>query len=61
MIKQAKLECPYCGTSEGLRQIHDGGGVIEPEYTCEDCFMATDTGPCFDDLPVVTSQHGASR
>lgn len=54
MLKQAKLECPYCGTSEGLRQIHDGGGVIEPEYTCEDCFMATDTGPCFDDLPVVT-------
>jgi hypothetical protein len=43
-------ECPYCGTTVGLRMSCDGGGYIAPEYTCETCFMGTDDGPCFDDL-----------
>lgn len=30
-----KPECPYCGATEGLRMVHDGGGFVEPEYTCE--------------------------
>lgn len=51
--EQAKPACPYCGTTEGLRVKCDGSGYIAPEYTCEGCFTATDTGPCFDDLPVV--------
>lgn len=44
--------CPYCGAYEGLRMIHDGGGYIEPEFVCEDCFTPSDDGPCFDDLAV---------
>lgn len=51
----AKPECPYCGTTEGLRQLHDGGGWIEPEYSCEACFTSSDDGACFDDLPTVPS------
>ncbi|MCA0276300.1 MAG: hypothetical protein LCH86_09865 [Proteobacteria bacterium] len=47
-----KPECPYCGRTTGLRQVHDGCGSIPAEYTCEGCFTATDTGPCFDDLPL---------
>jgi hypothetical protein len=45
-----KPECPYCGATQGLRVKCDGGGYIAPEYTCEECFTGTDTGPCFDDL-----------
>jgi hypothetical protein len=49
-----KPECPYCGTTEGLRAIHKGCGSVPAEYTCEGCFTAQDDGPCFDDLrPVV--------
>lgn len=47
-----KPECPYCGRTTGLRQVHEGCGSIPAEYTCEGCFTATDTGPCFDDLPL---------
>lgn len=46
-----ELHCVFCGKTEGLRQIHDGGGYVPPEYICEGCFTPTDTGPCFDDLP----------
>lgn len=44
--------CAYCDETENLRMLHDGGGFIEPDYICEDCFTPSDTGPCFDDLPV---------
>jgi len=44
--------CPYCGRTDGLRLLHDGGGYTDPDYTCEDCFTPRDDGPCFDDLPV---------
>ena len=44
--------CEYCETTEGLRQHHDGGGYIAPDYICEDCFTGSDTGPGFDDLPL---------
>lgn len=44
--------CAYCDATEGLRQHHDGGGYIAPDYVCEDCFTGTDTGPSFDDLPL---------
>lgn len=54
-----KPTCPYCGATEGLRVKCDGGGYIAPEYTCEDCFTATDTGPCFDDLPEFALVRGA--
>lgn len=47
-----KPECPYCGRTTGLRQVHEGCGTVPAEYTCEGCFTASDTGPCFDDLPV---------
>ena len=47
-----KPECPYCGRTTGLRQVHEGCGSIPAEYTCEGCFTASDTGPCFDDLPL---------
>jgi hypothetical protein len=50
-----KPECPYCGATEGLRVLCDGGGYIPPEYTCEACFTARDDGPCFDDLPIVAT------
>lgn len=50
-----KPECPYCGATECLRVKSDGGGVEAPEYTCEGCFRAADDGPCFDDLPPITS------
>lgn len=52
---RARPVCPYCGATEGLRQLHDGGGYIAPEYTCEADFTASDTGPCFDDLAPVQS------
>lgn len=52
MSEAAKPECPYCGATEGLRQVCDGGGYIAPEYSCEDCFTPRDDGPCFDDLPL---------
>lgn len=55
-LEAARAECPYCGTTEGLRQVHDGGGVTEPEYTCEACFAPADDGPCFDDLLPVRNQ-----
>lgn len=45
--------CPYCGTTEGLRVKSDGGGFEAPEFTCEVCFTPTDDGPCFDDLACV--------
>lgn len=48
------MECPYCGATEGLRMVNDGGGFIAPSYTCEDCFTTSDDGPCFDDLPVAS-------
>jgi hypothetical protein len=48
-------ECPYCGATDGLRMKCDGGGYVAPEYTCGDCFTGTDDGPCFDDLPAVTT------
>lgn len=48
-------ECPYCGKTTGLRQVHEGCGTVPAEYTCEGCFTATDDGPCFDDLPVVAT------
>jgi hypothetical protein len=51
-------ECPYCGTTEGLRQVHDGGGFVEPEYTCAGCFAAQDDGPCFDDLALLHCRCG---
>jgi hypothetical protein len=56
-MNTAEPECPYCGSTEGLRVTSDGGMfafgrcVEAPEYTCEGCFTGTDTGPCFDDLP----------
>ncbi len=59
LSKLAKPICPYCGESNGLRMKHDGGysvfgwRVMDPEYSCEGCFTGTDTGPCFDDLPIV--------
>lgn len=43
--------CAYCDETRNLRQLHDGGGYIEPDYVCEDCFTPQDDGPCFDDLP----------
>jgi len=46
--------CAYCGHTIGLRMVHDGGGFTAPEYACEACFVATDTGPCFDDLREVS-------
>lgn len=48
-------ECAYCGTTEGLRQCHDGGGYIKPDFICEGCFTPQDDGPCFDDLPPAPS------
>lgn len=42
--------CPYCGTTTGLRKLHDGYGSVPPEYTCEADFTPRDDGPCFDDL-----------
>lgn len=53
MGRLPKPECPYCGATEGLRMVHDGGGFTAPEYTCEADFTAPDDGPCFDDLPHV--------
>jgi len=47
--------CAYCDQTEGLRQYHDGGGYIEQDYICEDCFTGTDTGPSFDDLPLANA------
>lgn len=46
-----KRECPYCGTTEDLRVSCNGGGIEAPEFICEGCFIGTDTGPSFDDLP----------
>ncbi len=59
MNTERKPRCPYCGETTGLRMKHDGGmsafgfRIMDPEYSCEDCFTGTDTGPCFDDLPAV--------
>jgi hypothetical protein len=50
----AKPECPYCGAADRLRVKCDGGGYVAPEFTCEDCFTGTDTGPSFDDLPATS-------
>ncbi|MGX5803370.1 hypothetical protein ACWGS9_19240 [Bradyrhizobium sp. Arg314] len=47
---RSKIECPYCGATEGLRVACDCG-IETPDYICEGCFTPTDTGPCFDDLP----------
>lgn len=49
-VSKTTPECPYCGAAKGLRVKCDGGGYVAPEYTCEDCFTGTDTGPSFDDL-----------
>lgn len=51
----AKPECPYCGATEGLRYLHRGYGPVAPEFICEADFTPRDDGPCFDDLPAVTS------
>jgi len=53
------LECWMCGTAQGLRQVHDGGGYTSPEYSCASCYVDPSTdevaGPAFDDLPEATS------
>lgn len=54
MTPSPRPSCPYCGTTKELRQVHDGGGFTDPEYTCEACFTPSDTGPCFDDLPAAS-------
>lgn len=47
-------ECEYCGAPEWkteLRLIHDtpsGPATL----CCEECFPASDTGPCWDDCPL---------
>jgi len=47
-------ECEYCGATgwcDELRLIHDtptGPATL----CCEECFPASDTGPCWDDYPL---------
>lgn len=62
-LKQMRAEmtageaCEYCGTTEGLRKVRDGYcSSVPSEYICEVCFIGTDTGPSFDDLPVASVQ-----
>jgi hypothetical protein len=52
-LAMVEPECPYCGTSVGLRYKHRGYGPVPPEVTCEACFTPRDDGPTFDDLPEV--------
>lgn len=58
---EARVECPYCGTTEGLRVACDGGGYIAPDYICEVCFTGQDDGPCSDDLPAVSEESNTLR
>ena len=47
-------ECEYCGEPgwrSELRLIHDVLGKPET-LCCEECFPASDTGPCWDDCPL---------
>lgn len=50
-------EVPKCSTCEReqveLREQCDGGGYVDPTIVCETCFTPQDTGPTFDDLPLV--------
>lgn len=52
------LECPYCGTTHGLRikSVNPRTGEIDP--ICSDCFTGMDDGPCFDDLKPVEISIG---
>ncbi len=46
-------QCDYC-YSTNVRMTSneiEGRGIIPPSYFCEDCFVGTDNGPCWDDHP----------
>lgn len=46
--------CEYCGTTQGLRIVWDGRPMGRPiACICSDCFNGSDTGPGFDDLPLL--------
>ena len=50
-------ECAYCGAPGWrveLRVIHAPNPykIGDDDLCCEECFPASDTGPCFDDCPL---------
>ena len=51
-FKASTPACPYCGTTHGLRIASQDPWGGHKEYICAECFTGTDTGPCFDDLPL---------
>jgi hypothetical protein len=54
----ANRECAYCGTTEGLRIAGTDCNGRPDDFICAACFTGTDTGPCFDDLPVARQIDG---
>lgn len=56
-----KRKCPYCGTDTELRAAYDGGGYEIEDLICEACFIPTDDGPCFDDLPIATKETAKQK
>ncbi|MED5549036.1 MAG: hypothetical protein VX529_06710 [Pseudomonadota bacterium] len=48
------LACDHCGATDIAPRVESGGGSYSAPrtLTCEDCFPASDTGPCWDDLPI---------
>jgi len=53
-VTEQYLGCPYCGTRHDLRVASVDPRTGYRDLICEDCFTGTDTGPCFDDLPVLS-------
>lgn len=46
--------CEWCGTTRRIRMTCDGGGYVQPSYSCEECFPGYDDGPDWDDLgPII--------
>ena len=44
------ITCDYCDSTD-VRLVQEGWGSIPPLYTCEECYIAPDVGPCWDDCP----------
>lgn len=49
--------CDYCGGTENVRVAHRGYASVGEGLICEDCFVGSDDGPCFDDLQLASDYY----